>query len=295
MIPQKTPNKVLVLGGKQGLLGQCLMTALEQENIPAVAVSSFEVDLFSPDAVGALLDREEPDLVCNTMAYIQVDQVEDDSENAYRLNKRLPAVLAAQIKSRGALLAHYSTDFVFDGASNRPYTTQDEPNPQSVYGQSKLAGEQAILDSGLEKFLIIRTAWLFGPGKTNFVRKMLDLAAQKDSLSVIHDQTGSPTYTKDLAENSIRLFSSGRLGLFHLVNAGKATWCELAQEAVRIAGLDCRIDPIPSSSYPQKAKRPAYSVLDTSRFTEATGLTPRSWDQALRDYVFLDLESALDG
>jgi dTDP-4-dehydrorhamnose reductase len=228
------------------------------------------------------------------MAYTQVDQAEDDSENAYRLNKRLPAVLAAQIKSRGALLAHYSTDFVFDGASNRPYATQDTPNPQTVYGQSKLAGEQAILDSGLEKFLIIRTAWLFGPWKTNFVRKMLELAAHRESLNVVHDQAGSPTYTKDLAENSIRLFSSGHLGLFHLVNVGKATWCELAQEAVRIAGLDCRVDPIPSSDYPQKAKRPAYSVLDTSRFTEATGVTPRGWDQALRDYVFLDLESALE-
>ncbi|MFW5838103.1 MAG: SDR family oxidoreductase, partial [Desulfovibrionaceae bacterium] len=175
----------------------------------------------------------------------------------------------------------------------RPYTVQDAPRPLCVYGESKLAGERALLDSGHDNILIIRTAWLFGPGKMNFVRKMLDLAAQRDSLSVVHDQTGSPTYTKDLADHSLRLLDSGEHGVFHLVNAGKATWCELAQEAIRIAGLDCLVEPIPSSAFPQKAKRPEYSVLDTSRYAGSTGAAPRGWDKALRDYVFHDLEDVL--
>jgi dTDP-4-dehydrorhamnose reductase len=287
------PAKALVLGGKLGLLGRSLVAALEDAGVETAPYASAEIDLFDPDAVDDLLDREEPDVVFNAVAYTQVDQAEEEPDAAYRLNKRLPAMLAARLKGRGTALVHYSTDFVFDGASRRPYAVDDEPHPLCVYGQSKLDGERALLDSGLDKLLIIRTAWLFGPGKTNFVRKMLDLAAERDTLRVVHDQTGSPTYTKDLAEHSIKLLHTGEFGLFHLVNAGKASWCELAQEALRVAGKDCLVEPIPSSSFPQKARRPEYSVLDTSRYAEAAGASPRSWDKALRDYVFLDLEDVL--
>lgn len=137
----------------------------------------------------------------------------------------------------------------------------------------------------MDDLLIIRTAWLFGPGKMNFVAKILTLAHERESLSVVHDQLGSPTYTPDLAEHTLDLLEHDARGLFHLSNSGHASWCELAAEAVAAEGLDCHVDPVPTSAYPTKATRPAYSVLDISAFTELTGITPRPWPQALREYV----------
>jgi dTDP-4-dehydrorhamnose reductase len=181
---------------------------------------------------------------------------------------------------------HYSTDFVFNGRKSSPYTPEDQPAPSSVYGQTKLQGERELLALGLPSLLIIRTSWLFGPCKTNFVTRILELAASRPELSVVHDQVGSPSYTPDLAANSLALLDQGATGIFHLANAGRASWCELATEAVRGADLPCRIKPIPSSEYPQKACRPAYSVLDLGAFSAVTGITPRPWLQALREFLF---------
>lgn len=276
----------VVLGGKTGLLGQALCAVLRARGWNALAVGRTDLDLFDLPAVEAFLSRAQADVVFNTVAYTKVDQAEDEPAEATRLNRQLPLTLGKAALATGAALVHYSTDFVFNGKKTTPYTIQDQPDPRSVYGQTKFQGERELLSLNLPKLLIIRTSWLFGPGKTNFVTRILELASTRPELSVVHDQVGSPSYTPDLAANSLTLVERGATGLFHLANSGLASWCELATEAVQCAGLPCRIKPITSAEYPQKACRPAYSVLDLSAFTTATGVTPRPWVQAVREFLF---------
>ena len=279
-------RSAVVLGGKTGLLGQALCMAMTRRGWTVHAPGRADLDLFDRPAVEDYLTRTGADTLFNTVAYTKVDQAEDEPSEAARLNRQLPLVLGQAARNAGVRLVHYSTDFVFNGRKTTPYTTEDQPDPRSVYGSTKLQGERELLALGLPGLLIIRTSWLFGPCKINFVTRILELAAARPELSVVHDQVGSPSYTPDLAANSLALVESGAAGLFHLANSGQASWCELAAEAVRGADLPCRVKPITSAQYPQKAVRPAYSVLDLSKFTAATGITPRPWLQALREFLF---------
>lgn len=283
-------KKAIILGGKTGLLGQSLTAALNEAEIETIPLSRTDFDPLDDESLNDLLDKENPDYLINTIAYTMVDQAEEDTNKAHLLNTTLPVMLARIAKNRNICLVHYSTDFVFDGNKDHPYTEEDKTNPASVYGSTKLAGENEIFKLGYEKIFIIRTAWLFGPHKTNFVHKIINLAKSKDKLTVVHDQNGSPTYTPDLALHTVQLLESERYGLYHIVNSGKASWCELADEAINCAGINCRIEPVPSSAYPTKAQRPAYSVLCTKKFTDVTGVTPRPWVQALRDYIYHDFK-----
>lgn len=279
-------RSAVVLGGKTGLLGQALCMAMTRRGWTVHAPGRADLDLFDRPAVEDYLTRTGADILFNTVAYTKVDQAEDEPSEAARLNRQLPLVLGQAARNAGVRLVHYSTDFVFNGRKTTPYTTEDQPDPRSVYGSTKLQGERELLALGLPGLIIIRTSWLFGPCKINFVTRILELAAARPELSVVHDQVGSPSYTPDLAANSLALVESGAAGLFHLANSGQASWCELAAEAVRGADLPCRVKPITSAQYPQKAVRPAYSVLDLSKFTAATGITPRPWLQALREFLF---------
>lgn len=283
-------TKTLVLGGETGLLGQALVDALTEAKAAVTTASRKDADLTDAEALARLLDRTKPEVIFNAVAHTQVDKAEDEPKAAREFNHSLPAALARLCAERGLFLVHYSTDFVFDGKNEKPYIETDPTGPLSVYGKTKLAGEQAVLGQNGLQALVIRTAWLFGPGRMNFVRKMLQLATERDTLSVVHDQTGSPTYAPDLAKHTLDLLEADATGLFHLVNSGEASWCELAGEAVNAAGLACRVEPIPTSAYPTRATRPAHSVLDTTKFTEATGKIPRPWIRAVRDYVYLELE-----
>jgi dTDP-4-dehydrorhamnose reductase len=276
----------VVLGGKTGLLGQALSNCLARAGWGVVSVGRDDLDFFNAEQMTALLNRHAPELLFNAVAYTQVEKAEDEPEEAFRLNARLPALLGRLAGKNSVRLVHYSTDFVFDGQKHTPYLPDDPTGPLCVYGKSKLAGERALLELNPKGLCIIRTAWLFGPGRTNFVAKILDLAKERASLNVVHDQVGSPTYTPDLAAHSLELVKTDGQGIFHVVNSGSASWCELAAEAVRTMGLHCTINPISSSEYPQKAVRPAYSVLDTTSFTKLTGSKPRVWLQALQEYVF---------
>ena len=280
------PCNAVVLGGQTGLLGMSLVRVLERSGCAVRATPRPAAHWMDPEALRAFFEAAEADVVFNTWAYTQVDKAEDEPSEAMRINRDLAARVAGAAAGAGSRLVHYSTDFVFDGRSERPYTEDDEPDPQCAYGRTKLAGERALLDIAPPGLLIVRTAWLFGPGKGNFVRTMLDLAAGRDELTVVHDQVGSPTHTPDLAAMSLDLVRAGAEGLFHVVNAGRASWCELADEAVRCAGLSTPVRPIDSDQWPRKAARPAFSVLDTTRFTQATGVTPRPWVQAVREYVY---------
>ncbi len=285
--------KALVFGGRTGLLGRVLTKALKERNLEVLPLSRSDLDPLDEKAVKDLLLREKPDFVFNAVAYTQVDLAEDEPDQAYLLNRDLPALLGRQCQACKALMVHYSTDFVFDGLKGGPYAEDDQTGPQSIYGKSKLDGEEALAELGYQDILIIRTAWLFGPGKMNFVKKILQLAGERDRLTVVDDQTGSPTYAPDLAVNSLELLKAEARGLFHLTNSGSTTWHGLASRAVSLAGIECRVEPVPTSAYPTKAKRPANSVLDTGKFEKTTDKTPRTWEEALEDYVLRELPEEL--
>ncbi|MBI5519330.1 MAG: dTDP-4-dehydrorhamnose reductase [Desulfovibrio sp.] len=299
------PAKALIFGGRGGLLGRALVEAFAAAGVEAVPVSGADVDYFDADALDEFLDGHEPPvgddnaqhgdagddydpaslLLVNAVAYTQVDKAEDEQEEAYRLNAAFPALLGVLAEERGHRLLHFSTDFVFDGAKGTPYAPGDATAPLSVYGASKLAGEEAIADLDIPGLLILRTAWLFGPGKMNFVKRMLELGAQRPELSVVDDQHGSPTYTPDLAALSVALVKNGASGILHAANSGPATWHELAAAAMELAGLPCVVKAIPTSGYPTKARRPPCSVLDISGTARLAGYAPRHWREALAEYV----------
>ncbi len=286
-----TMPKALVLGGQGGLLGRAVMAALAAKGWDAVASVPGEFDYFSGDLHDKLaeyVDKINPACIFNTVGYTNVEEAESNADKAQALNRGVPAALARVVKSRPVRLVHFSTDFVFDGRKSVPYTVDDQPNPLSVYGRTKRAGEQAILESALKRYNIVRTAWLFGGGKKNFVRTILNICRDRGEAKVVFDQIGSPTYTADLAAYTLMLVELEASGVFHIVNSGQASWCELAAEAVNYSQMECRVTPVPTAEFPSKVTRPAYSVLDTSSFTQITGTVPRAWPQALREYLMLD-------
>ncbi|MDR2892253.1 MAG: dTDP-4-dehydrorhamnose reductase [Deltaproteobacteria bacterium] len=288
--------KALVLGGKNGLLGQALVRVLEEKGWSVDTLSRTDVDYFSNNVYDSLsdeLDRLEPTHVFNAVAYTNVEKAEEEPEQAIALNRRLPSTLGRLAASRSFSLVHFSTDFVFDGRKKTPYTTDDTPAPLSSYGRSKYEGEQALQDLSLNNCCIIRTAWLFGPGRDNFVRKIIGICQEKHKASVVFDQIGSPTYSMDLARHTLELVDIGAEGLFHIANSGQANWSELASEAVSCLQLECLINPILAQDFPSKAVRPAYSVLDCTSFTQITSTKPRAWPQALREYLMLEYPAGI--
>lgn len=277
----------MVLGGSTGLLGQAITRAATAAGHEVIALGRKDFDPTDSKTLSEAVDAHAPDVLCNTIAYTHVDRAEEEEEEALLLNRTLPCILGRIAKKRPSMrLVHFSTDFVFNGRKIGAYVETDETSPLNVYGSSKLEGEKALLKQELENCCIIRTAWLFGPGKKNFVSTILDLCRQKEHLTVVYDQMGSPTYTPDLAAYTLSLVQAGGRGIFHVVNSGKASWCELAAEAARLAQLECTVAPIPSKEYPQKAVRPAFSALDTALFTKTTGIKPRPWPQALAEYIY---------
>jgi dTDP-4-dehydrorhamnose reductase len=253
---------------------------------PATPLGRQDGQILDVDFLARKIKRIAPDVIFNAIAWTQVDLAEEQPAEAMALNRGLVSSLAHSIKGTSIRLVQYSTDFVFDGAQQTPYTIEDAPNPESVYGTTKLAGEQTLLGAlPPEQYCIIRTAWLFGPGRKNFVSTILNACHKRDSIDVVHDQTGSPTYTRDLAQWSLKLAELNADGVFHAVNAGEASWCDLACESVSLAEAPCRVNPISSAQWRQKAKRPHFSVLDAGRLAQV-GIVPRPWPQALREYLY---------
>lgn len=285
----KNHQKALVLGGATGFVGRALVETLAASGWDIISTTRKDIDFSQADAAQKLeflLDSAMPDYVFNAVGYTRVEDAEENYDEALLLNRTMPAQVGRIVREKGLRMVHFSTDFVFNGRKGAPYKTDDPTEPLSAYGATKQAGEEALLALDWDGCLIIRTAWLFGPGGSNFVSTILNRCRDQGSLNVVHDQTGSPTYTLDLAQYTVKLVEAGVSGLFHVVNSGQATWCELADEAVRLAQLECQINPVTSDAYPQKAVRPVFSVLDTKKFVNATGITPRPWPQALRDYIF---------
>ncbi|MFH0963533.1 MAG: dTDP-4-dehydrorhamnose reductase [Planctomycetota bacterium] len=281
----------IVIYGKRGMLATDLGAAISAQGGRSVMTEDRryrdlpDFDATHDETVAKDFEKTRPNIVFNCVAYTNVDGCEDNQKAANDLNAGVPGRLARNAKQYGSLLVHVSTDFIFDGDTDRPYTEDDPANPLSVYGKSKLAGERAVIESGCD-YLICRTAWLYGAHGKNFVTTILRLAAEKDVLRVVADQTGSPTWTADLAEMILALVDAGARGVFHTVNSGSASWFDLASEAVRLKDLPARIEPIPASEFPRKAKPPLRSsVLSVEKYTRAVGRPPRPWQAALADFL----------
>lgn len=271
---------VVVLGA-HGLVGSALMAALAPQS--PLALTSRECDLTDPDRILKVMDRLRPRMFFNAAAFTDVDACETRPDLAHRINAVGPGHLAQAARETDCLLVHLSSDYVFDGLLNRPYREDDPARPLSEYGRSKLAGEKAVQQAGGD-WLIIRTAWVFGDSPRGFPWRMLELAAQRNDLKVVHDQTGCPTYVRDLAESMAALVQAGARGIVHLVNGGQATWWELARRTLDLAGLpDVPLARTTAAEFGRPAPRPVWSVLDTGRYTELTGLKPRPWTEALAE------------
>ena len=276
--------KAIVLGGKTGMLGQALMRAGKLRDFEMISLGREDGDVLDLEFLDKQISQINPDFIFNAIAYTGVDKAEEYPSAANLVNKALPENLARIVKGSSCHCIHYSTDFVFNGKSSSAYVETDATDPLSVYGSSKLAGEQVL--AKLDNVAVLRTAWLFGCGRKNFVSTIVKLAHEKPVLRIVHDQIGSPTSTTDLAEMSFIVAAKKANGIFHAVNSGAASWCDLASEAVSLLNLPAFIEPILTSEWPQQAVRPKYSVLSMKHFTDTFDYSPRPWPQALREYLF---------
>lgn len=271
--------------GSAGQLGRELVCGLAGE--VAWAGDIGEIDVTDRAAVADLVARVRPDVVFNATAYNRVDQAEAEADRALAVNALGPRWLALAAREVGAVLVHYSTDYVFDGASDRPYREEDCPRPLGVYGVSKLAGEQLVA-TALAEHLVIRTSGLLGRGGSeqkggSFADRILARARSGQTLRVVADQAFAPTCAPDLAASSLALVRAGGRGIFHVANAGSCSWHGLAEAVLALAGLDAPIEAIASADLALPARRPAYSVLDTARY-HGLGLPPlRPWREALAE------------
>jgi dTDP-4-dehydrorhamnose reductase len=278
----------VLLTGAGGQLGWEVRRA-KPAGVELVALASGALDITDPQAVARVVATERPGVIINAAAYTAVDRAEEERERAFAVNGQGAANLAQAAREHGARLVHISTDFIFDGLQSTPYRPGDLPHPLGVYGQSKLAGEERIMAiTAGHDTTIIRTAWVYSAHGHNFVKTMLRLMAERDTLAVISDQVGTPTWAANLARAVWMVVIEGITGVHHYTDAGVASWYDFAmaimEEATALGVLTRQptIRPIPSSAYPLPARRPPYSVLDKESLWQATGLTPEHWRVALR-------------
>ncbi len=274
------PAGQAVVVGAAGMLGRAMAPALRGIGVQAAGLDLAEIDITSEKSVAAGIG-EGVRLVVNCAAYTDVDRAESDEAAAMAVNAQGPANLAARCGQIGALLVHFSTDYVFDGRSARPYRPDEPRRPLGAYGRSKAAGEERIETSGCEH-LMIRTSWMYAPWGKNFVRTIAKLAAEKPQLRVVNDQRGRPTSAERLARTTAALIGADARGVFHATDGGECTWFEFAREIVRLAGASCRVEPCSTAEFPRPAPRPAYSVLDLTATESLVGpMTP--WERALEE------------
>ena len=275
----------ILVTGANGQLGS------EMQRLGAVSPNNYiftdaaELDVTDAGAVRRAAEQTRAEAIVNCAAYTDVERAEENEAAADRLNRLAPANLAAAAAATGATLIHISTDYVFDGRAHTPYTEQAPTAPLGVYGRTKLAGEQAVEASGCS-YLILRTAWLYSAFGNNFLKTMLRLTAERESLKVIFDQIGTPTYAGDLALGIFSVIEGGQLrgheGLYHFSDEGVCSWYDFAVEIAAGAGHDkCRIEPCRTAEYPTKAPRPAYSVLDKGKFKTTFGIEIPHWRESL--------------
>lgn len=266
--------KVLLIG-RSGQVGFELARLLPSLG-DLVSTSRVDLDLADADAIRRVVRAAKPQLIVNAAAYTAVDKAESEPELAMRINGTAPGVLAEEAKRLGAMLVHYSTDYVFDGTKRSAYAEDDPPNPLSVYGCSKLAGERAIRDSGC-RHLILRTSWVYGPRGKNFFLTIARRARAGERLRVVADQRGVPTSSGFLADKTLALLAKDANGLLHLVPAGETTWYDFAREIVQLIGSSSEVQPIKTGEFPVAARRPANSLLDNRRAAGLLGGPMPDW------------------
>ena len=286
-------SKAILLIGSNGQVGKELQQILQPYG-DLIAVTRPTVDLAQPDTLRSVIRENHPQIIINAAAYTAVDKAESEPDLAKTINGTAPRIIAEEAEKSGAFLIHISTDYVFDGNSSRPYQETDSTNPLSVYGETKLVGEQAIQNSCAHHF-ILRTAWVYGTfGKSNFVKTMLRLGAEREEIRVVADQIGSPTWAKDIAGAIARILPQSTpeiSGIYHYTNSGVASWYDFAitifEEAQHL-GIPLkvqRIIPITTSEYPTPARRPSYSVLSCTKISTVSENHPPHWRQALRQML----------
>jgi dTDP-4-dehydrorhamnose reductase len=285
--------KILVIGHR-GMLAQELLSCFVSADFAVLGRGRPEVDITQATSVRQTLAATQPDILINAAAYTAVDQAETEPDVAFAVNRDGVAHLAKACRDIGIPLLHVSTDYVFDGSASRPYCEDDRTAPLGVYGRSKWEGEEAVRACHPEH-VIVRTAWLYGRHGHNFVKTMLRLAREREGLRVVDDQYGCPTWSRDLAKALVTMCQCilqdrdlVPWGTYHLCGAGQTTWCGFAQAIIEEARAYellrvQEIVPIPTTAYPTLAKRPAYSVLDCSKFQGVFGITPRLWRKSLHD------------
>jgi len=276
-------KKILVTGANGQLGSEIKMLAPKYPHFDFIFTDIEDFPLDQSAVIQTNFNRIQPDIVINCAAYTAVDKAEQDTVVADAINHLAIATLADLCTKSGAKLVHISTDYVFDGTSPVAYKEEDAPNPKSVYGVTKLAGEIACLKNCPES-IIIRTAWVYSEFGNNFVKTMLRLMTERDTLNVVNDQVGSPTYAADLAQVILTILNSSKWesGIYHYSNAGEISWFDFAQDIKEIGQKTCIISGIPASSYPTPAERPAYSLLDKSKIKAVYGIEPVHYKISLK-------------
>ncbi|MBN2524220.1 MAG: dTDP-4-dehydrorhamnose reductase [Bacteroidales bacterium] len=281
-------NTIWVTGSKGQLGTEIFLQKEKLKSCRFLFTDIEELDLTNENAVLDYAQKEKPGIIINCAGYTAVDKAEKEQEQAFLLNCFVPAYLSKAAKLSKGTLIHISSDYVFDGRANRPYREDDNPNPQSVYGKSKLAGEKEVLKN--ERNLVIRTSWLYSMHGNNFVKTMLLLGKEKDEISVVSDQVGSPASAVDLAHTILqicrKLFDTNENygGIYHYSNEGSCSWYEFASAIMETAGLNCTVHPITSDKYPRPAKRPAYSIMSREKIKRTFNISINHWKDSLSEY-----------
>jgi dTDP-4-dehydrorhamnose reductase len=274
----------VLIAGSLGMLGSDL-TAAFGANHDVVGLDLPQLDITDADQIRTVTGEIKPDIIINSAAMTDVDGCEADEKKALRVNGYGAGNLASAAAEARALFVHYSTDYVFDGSKMGAYTENDPASPLNAYGRSKLLAEE-LIPCCCQNFLILRTSWLFGRNGKNFVRTILNAAREKRSLRVVNDQRGCPTYTLDLASQTVRMVEAGCRGVYHVTNSGSCTWYQLAAGAVEWAKIEgVPVSPVTTAEFPRPAKRPANSVLANARLEREGIALIRPWPIAVREYI----------
>jgi dTDP-4-dehydrorhamnose reductase len=279
-------KKNILVTGANGQLGSEIKYLSKFHNINFTFTDIEELDITSMDEIEGFFSSQEFGYIINCAAYTAVDKAEEEKEEADLANHIAVKNLAVMSSKFNAKLIHISTDFVFDGSSSIPFTEEDKTNPVSVYGKTKLAGEKAVLKHGSE-VIIIRTSWLYSSFGNNFVKTMIGLTKKRNSIGIVFDQLGTPTYARDLAEAILNIINSQDFltGVYHYSNEGVASWYDFTKAIVEIAGIKCSIDPIETYQYPTPAKRPAYSILNKAKIKKVYNMEIPYWKTSLEKCI----------
>jgi len=275
--------KILITGAN-GQLGRELANQYkEKKGIDLILARREDLDITNVHNVNSFVNENKPDVIINCAAHTAVDKCETEIDMAYKINTMGPKNLASAANEIGAEIVQVSTDYVFDGNTDKSLTEFDEVNPQTIYGKTKLEGER-LVKSHNPKHYIVRTAWLYGDGN-NFVKTMINLSKTHKTMKVVNDQKGTPTSTVDLARVIIKLVEEKNYGLFHCTCKGECTWYEFTKEIFRIKGIDTEVFPCSTDEFPRPAKRPEFSVLRNYMLELTTGDITRTWQEAISEYL----------